>query len=111
MGLAHIAGEVFTGFANVFSFSRNVFTFSSNVSSFLPDVFTLAPNVSSFSPNVSTRTDHVSSGSLNTQSEGRGVRFDKAARNGVGGNPWTAVGSGRSATVPDQRWAPDGEWP
>ena len=82
MGLAHIAGEVFTGFANVFSFFPNVFTFF--------------PNVSSFSTNVS-------SGSLNTQSERRGARFGKAARNGVGGNPWTAVRSGRSATVPDQR--------
>ena len=94
MGLAHLGGEVFTGFANVFSFFPNVF-------SFLADVF--PPNVSSFSTNVSTRTAHVSSGSLNTQSERRGARFGKAARNGVGGNPWTAVGSGRSATVPDQR--------
>ena len=89
MGLAHIAGEVFTGFANVFSF--------------FPNVFTSALNVSSFSTNVSTRTAHVSSESLNTQSERRGARFGKAARNGVGGNPWTAVRSGRSATVPDQR--------
>ena len=89
MGLAHLGGEVFTELANVFSF--------------FPNVFTSAPNVSSFSTNVSTRTAHVSSGSLNTQSERRGARFGKAARNGVGGNPWTAVGSGRSATVPDQR--------
>ena len=84
MGLAHLGGEVFTGFANVFSFSPNVFT----VFRRMCPVF---------------RTAHVSSGSLNTQSERRGARFGKAARNGVGGNPWTAVGSGRSATVPDQR--------